>query len=264
MCRRNIQKYPTLKKLGTFFGHLKKAKKIESGKQKKIEKNDFFLGNDFITGDLTKNQGLPNEDSSQTTDDAVGLPECSKTPKVATMPASTDESSENFQPIAETDQSTKPFLSATELLNWLCASDYGRATEKHGVRSFEVLHECSCWIVFVAKGQKSFLFRKMKNQSFTDDHDERLCNAELKFGKGISRAYRLRNCQGTMSRVGVPLSNEIDKNWKKMVKNVNIQGEIKELNNFGTLFINIQSKRSKKKEKRKANQNRHENNSTTN
>ena len=275
-CERDLSE---LNKLGSFFDYTKEMRKFENKKMRKMEKtkakkmkkiekmNQKNNQNEIeiIPDALTKNQGPLNVDSSQATDNAKILPECSQIAKFATMSASTDESSENFLSLARMNQPTKPILSATELLNWLHTSDYGRATEKHGAKSFEVLHECSCWIVFVANGQKSFLFRKMKNQSFTDDHDETLCNAEFKYGEGNSRAYRLQNCQGTMSGVGVPLADEIKKNWKKMVKNVNIQGEIKELNKFGNLYVTIQSNRSKKKEKkRKTNQKPNENNSTTN
>ena len=272
-----------LNKFGTFFGCSKKMRAMGVKKMKFMEKREIREmkmmnkknnqnedKSEIIPEQLTKSQGPLNEDCSQTNDDAVNLPECSKTQKVATMQASTVESSENFQCPAENDQTTKPILSATELLDWLQASDYGQATENHGEKSFEVLHECSCWIVFVAnesyklvQRQKTFLFRKMKSQSFTDDHDERLCNAELKFGEGVTKAYRLQNCQGTMSGVGVPKLDEIEKNWKKMVKNDNIQGEFKELNKLGTLYgyhptPKKQKKQEKKEKKLKANQKRSE------
>ena len=162
----------------------------------------------IFSGGLTENQ-----------DEAYIMPECPKKAKIVTMENSAEKTSENLQPTTESDsmlaaisvqnqkdqvveellvKPTKPILSSTELLKWLRASDFRKPGKYHGERSFKVMHECNCWIVFVAtssyyflatdsqkalvkQGQKTFLVRKMKNELFIDDHDKKLCKAEFKW-----------------------------------------------------------------------------------
>ena len=213
----------TFKKLIHFFDASKNMKQIEKMKLVKKEENERKMQRENQKGeemgnseDPPKNQVPLSEDKSQ--------------------------SSENFQLLNKSSEPIKPILSSTELLDWLRAGDNGRKTENQKQKSFLVLHECSCWIVFLAtrpykkfiplhKRAQGFVFRKEKGQSVNEDHDEKLCKAELKIGKGADKTYRLQNCQGAVSVVD---NKEMKKKWKTMAKKIcdNQNNPLKKLGTF--------------------------------
>ena len=167
----------------------------------------------------------------------------SKTAKAETIQALANGSSENFQLLHKSSEPIKPILSSTELLDWLRAGDNGQKTENQKQKSFLVLHECSCWIVFFAtrpeknfiplhKRAQGFVFRKEKGQSVNEDHDKKLCKAELKIGKGVDKTYRLQNCQGTVSIVD---NKEMKQKWKTMAKKIH-DNQNNPLNKLGTFY----------------------------